>query len=434
MRELISWLASHHFRGKQVDLCEALNMRAPYVSQYKTGKGTHGVMMLSELDKRHRFISDAISKAGLPHQIPAMAAPTDAVRAEASPTATASVPQPAAKSSGLTPAPQKAVLTANLSEIEGAQEGGQVHVMSLGVPVIDPRWQIDRPGGGAALHLRDGLRGRRAFAARRGSSMGGRSFEWWVEQLDARHDPAQHGSPLWVARELNGTLATLGQRIIGRWKNPSTGLHGGPSSPALLAEAIAAHCTSEVRINGLVFTGLLHPLIRELLDVAAEAAGLVEPVAPAKPISNFGARSGGLEGLKEGGSRLRELGDRAGIAFLEAMESVAPGNPEGAFAQLMKKPSFRNRFLAPEWRDGLSKDAVQAQMLRTPFVAEFVQAYPHLLHLPLLPRTPPPLAPLWHLAQPCHFWARSGRCTCRREASVPSVSCSRSARPTFLTT
>ena len=82
---------------------------------------------------------------------------------------------------------------------------------------------------------------------------------------------------------------------------------------------------------------------------------------------------GPVEGLKEGGSRLREVGDAAGVAFLEAMESIAPDDPEGAFAQLMKKPSFRNRFLAPEWRDGLSKEAVQEQMLQTPFVAEFVK-------------------------------------------------------------
>ena len=72
------------------------------------------------------------------------------------------------------------------------------------------------------------------------------------------------------------------------------------------------------------------------------------------------------------------MGDAAGIAFLDAMESVAPGDPEGAFAQLMSKPSFRNRFLASEWRDGLGKAAVQEQILRTPFVATFVKTYKQL--------------------------------------------------------
>jgi len=113
--------------------------------------------------------------------------------------------------------------------------------------------------------------------------------------------------------------------------------------------------------------------VQELLDVAAERAGLMKPEAPAAPASTFGARSGGLGGLKQGGSRLREVGEAAGIAFLEAMESVAPGDPEGAFAQLMLKPSFRIRFLAPEWRDGLSKTAVQEQILKTPFIATFVK-------------------------------------------------------------
>ena len=70
-----------------------------------------------------------------------------------------------------------------------------------------------------------------------------------------------------------------------------------------------------------------------------------------------------------------EVGKSAGVAFLEAMESVAPGDPEGAFAQLMNKPSFRNRFLAPEWRDGMGKAAVQERVLKTPFVAEFVKVY-----------------------------------------------------------
>jgi len=208
--------------------------------------------------------------------------------------------------------------------------------------------------------------------------MGGRTFEWWIESLDARHDQSHHGAPLWVARELTGSISSLGQSIIGRWKHPETGAYAGPSSPALLGAAIARHCNVDVRVRGLALTGLIHESVQELLDVAAERAGLMKPEAPAAPASTFGARSGGLGGLKQGGSRLREVGEAAGIAFLEAMESVAPGDPEGAFAQLMLKPSFRNRFLASEWRGGLSKAAVQEQILRTPFVATFVNTYKQL--------------------------------------------------------
>ena len=70
--------------------------------------------------------------------------------------------------------------------------------------------------------------------------MAGRSFEWWLEAIDARHDPTHHGGPLWVAREL-GRISELGKRIVGRWQG-GDGRHAGPSSPGLLTKAIAAHC------------------------------------------------------------------------------------------------------------------------------------------------------------------------------------------------
>ena len=80
------------------------------------------------------------------------------------------------------------------------------------------------------------------------------------------------------------------------------------------------------------------------------AAGLAEPEEEEAPASTFGARSGGLAGLKPGGSRLREVGDAASVAFLQAMESISPGDPEAAFAQLMRKPSFRSRLCVLETR------------------------------------------------------------------------------------
>ena len=377
MRAHIAWLITHRFGGKQVGLCDAVGLTSTWFSLYKKGKNGRGKdLTLAELDDRHGCLRRALERHELPLETPAAAAPT-AAAAEGGGTAKTAPRQPAAKAA--TTAPFKApVLSVNLKDVVGANAGGQVHIISLGAAVADVRWKMERPGGTDPLYLRDGLRGRRSFPARYGSVMGGRTFEWWIESLDARHDQSHHGAPLWVARELTGSISSLGQSIIGRWKHPETGAYAGPSSPALLGAAIARHCNVDVRVRGLALTGLIHESVQELLDVAAERAGLMKPEAPAAPASTFGARSGGLGGLKQGGSRLREVGEAAGIAFLEAMESVAPGDPEGAFAQLMLKPSFRNRFLASEWRGGLSKAAVQEQILRTPFVATFVNTYKQL--------------------------------------------------------
>jgi len=41
----------------------------------------------------------------------------------------------------------------------------------------------------------------------------------------------------------------------------------------------------------------------------------------------------------------------------------------------MRRPSFRNRFLPAEWRDGLSKGAIQQQLMDSPFVKGFVDVY-----------------------------------------------------------
>eukprot|EP00966_Prymnesium_polylepis_P010531 242720-Prymnesium_polylepis.1 len=67
------------------------------------------------------------------------------------------------------------------------------------------------------LRLRVGLRGRRTMSARCRASIAGRTFEWWIEVMDCRHEISMHGGPLWVAREVNSTsIESLGQRIIGR--------------------------------------------------------------------------------------------------------------------------------------------------------------------------------------------------------------------------
>jgi hypothetical protein len=421
MRALIAWLVEHRFAHKQVTFCDAIGLAPVELSRYKNGKTSKGKeMMLSELDTRHKWLCTALQKAQLPLEIPiAGAIPASPFPPHDSGSASIPVamPQQPASSTVNTAPPKAAVLTVNLRDVEGAHQGGQVHLVNLGVPVADVRWQIARPG--PPLYLRDGLRGRRSLAARRGSTLGGRIFEWWVETINSRQDLAHHGGPLWVARELNGSISCLGQRIIGRFPTASGG-HVGPSSPFLLATAIARHCGVEVRIQGLVLTGLIHPAVQELLDAAAESAGLQEPEAPAAPVSTFGARSGGLSGLKEGGSRLREVGDAAGVAFLQAMESIAPDNPEGVFAQLMKKPSFRARFLTPEWRDGLSKAAVQEQMLKTPFVAMFVKVGSCHPCLSYMPHTIPSHRTTFNL----HRSTKTSR------AFAPNGSCSRSLRHT----
>ena len=277
MRELLDWLTFHRFCGRQRGLCAALELPPAYVSQYKSGKGGRGTMSPAHLDKRYERFVAAIARAGLPTVIPT-AANDDGLWHGGTPLASAGGGQP---QTAATAAPEPALLTVNMAEVKN--QGGDAYISSLGAAVVaDRRWQMARPGGGAPLHLRDGLRGRRAFALRQGSAMGGRSFEWWIRRLEARHDPILHGAPLWVARELTDSPADDEQVIIGRRKIPSTGLHGGPSSPHLLALAIAEYCGAGVRINGLAFTGLLHPAVQECLDNAASAAGLTEPEAPVR--------------------------------------------------------------------------------------------------------------------------------------------------------
>ena len=113
------------------------------------------------------------------------------------------------------------------------------------------------------LRLRVGMRGRRTLSARSHSSVAGRTFEWWIEVMESRHDIAMHGSPLWVARELTSDVRTLGQRIIGR-APLGRGGHGGPSSPELLWQAIRRYCGPDAprTIAGVAATGLIHPSVQ----------------------------------------------------------------------------------------------------------------------------------------------------------------------------
>ena len=162
--------------GRQRGLCAALEVPPAYLSQYKSGKGTHGQMSPAHLDTRYKRFFAAIARAGLPTVIPT-AANDDGLCPGGTPLASAGggPPQTAA-----TVAPQPALLTVNMAELKN--QGGDASITSLGAAVVaDQRWLMARPGGGAPLHLRDGLRGRRAFALRRSSAMGGRIFEWWIQ-------------------------------------------------------------------------------------------------------------------------------------------------------------------------------------------------------------------------------------------------------------
>jgi len=59
---------------------------------------------------------------------------------------------------------------------------------------------------------------------------------------------------------------------------------------------------------------------------------------------------------------------------VQAMESVCPGEPEAAFAQLLKRRSFQS-FLPEHVRKALDKDALRDAALKLPFVTGLVDVY-----------------------------------------------------------
>ena len=54
-------------------VCAALEVPPAYLSQYKSGKGTHGRMSPAHLDTRYERFFAAIARAGLPTVIPTAA-------------------------------------------------------------------------------------------------------------------------------------------------------------------------------------------------------------------------------------------------------------------------------------------------------------------------------------------------------------------------
>lgn len=120
--------------------------------------------------------------------------------------------------------------------------------MDLGQPLgleqqDDMRWKLE--ASGHTLQLQPGFRARYTIGARM-SQIGGRTFEWWIEQLDAPAELAVHGGALFVAREVTNKTAMASAvhakadasaRIVGRAVG-ATGSLTGRSSPALLWRAI----------------------------------------------------------------------------------------------------------------------------------------------------------------------------------------------------
>jgi hypothetical protein len=128
--------------------------------------------------------------------------------------------------------------------------------------------------------------------------------------------------------------------------------------------------------DALAFCGFTHPKVLELLAMSERAMSTGAQLPTAN--NTIGSRKGVLSELMEGGSQLREIRRLAGDAFVAAMESVSPGEPQAVFAELMRAPSFRHTYLPKEWRDGLTTASIQKQMLETPFVAGMVTVYHEL--------------------------------------------------------
>ena len=372
MRALLRWLMMTRFNGKQIRLADALNVSGVWLNQYMKGTSGHTKPLSpQQLTDRHSALLRYLCREQLPTEIPTASEATAAAEAAAAATETATAnrhpPKPSAATPVFAASPATAVLSFDLADAKVWQQGGQCHLMALGVPVLaDARWVMPCPGGDPtrSLRLRMGLRGRRTLSARSHASVAGRTFEWWLEAIDARHEISEHGGPLWVAREVAGENAL--HRIVGRAPQ-SGGGYMGPSSPELLWQAIARHCGPDApRFTGVVQTGLIHPGVQALL-------ALVEEEGDGLPsLTGFGSRSGGVGEL--GRRHLRRVGAEAGVAFIQAMESVCPGAPEVAMAQLLRRRTVQA--LLPEHvRKALGKHALRDAALKLPFVAGLVKVF-----------------------------------------------------------
>mmetsp|Transcript_31968 Transcript_31968/g.87561 ORF Transcript_31968/g.87561 Transcript_31968/m.87561 type:complete len:165 (+) Transcript_31968:1-495(+) len=135
MRALLTWLEVHRFRGKQA-LADALGCDRTTVSGYMNGTGRRGGKLLPpDLAKMHRQLLNGLCRADLPTEIPQLPVHPEPVPAATSSAATPAITSSAAARSAPAFAapvhgPKHAVLTVALADVEGAKEGGYVHIMA----------------------------------------------------------------------------------------------------------------------------------------------------------------------------------------------------------------------------------------------------------------------------------------------------------------
>ena len=366
LRDIITWISSSRFSSQQA-LARRLfpDKSNPEVtlSEFKTGRKNGRALDYFKLNSLYNDITFRFKQAGLPLDLP--------TTTDAEPAAAPQTPRPTPEPAPSAPRRPSALMVLPLKDVEGGNLGGHCLVMDLGTacPTDDNRWTFIVRGEQKQLRL--GYRARYTFGVRAAASLGGRTFEVEVCKLNSVSELLIDGSPLWVAREVTGTVNDLSQRrIVGR-ACAKSGVHVGGSTPALLWRAIMTYCElpNQRVTKAMDFCGLTHPKVMELM-------AMVEASPPPPPPShNIGSCTGRLSNLTENGSQLRRIGALAGPAFVAAMETVSPGEPEMVFQQLMKKPSFRNRFLTDFQRQIFSPTAVRDRLLEEPFFDGMVRVY-----------------------------------------------------------
>ena len=227
----------------QCSLAAEISWSPVYLAQFMTGKRNGKVINRISMNALHSTLTSALARAGLPS--------TEFELEPGHREAPAPPPPPPPPLPPPTRQPLP-VWSVKIGDAGGDHSGGLLHIMSIGVPPIrdddldgPELWAYPCPARGGAedglvLRLRLGLRGRITFGARV-TGLGGRTFEWEIERLHAPLEPEVHNGPLWVARELTGTVNDLNaERIIGRAVGRGTGRYVGASCPARMWRAVEA--------------------------------------------------------------------------------------------------------------------------------------------------------------------------------------------------
>eukprot|EP00966_Prymnesium_polylepis_P179972 4166804-Prymnesium_polylepis.1 len=134
------------------DLADEMDVTKQWLSQYINGKDQRGAAFdTAKLNERHATILHHLRRKSFPTEMPTAAEAAAAATAAA---ATAAAADKCAKPAKSTPAaplfaaePKVAVLSVSLRDVAGWTEGGDCHIMALGVPVLgDNRWVMPCPG------------------------------------------------------------------------------------------------------------------------------------------------------------------------------------------------------------------------------------------------------------------------------------------------